>query len=168
MEINQVQKKAFQFIAEAFRTFAPAVLEEDVSECFEFKGKSPYMLLVDKVLGEVKINDENTSLIERLEGKRCDFPAITHIDGSARIQTVSENDNRKFYKLLKEIKKETGYGMVISTSFNVRCEPIVCTPYDAYRCFMETNMDVLVIGDYILLKENQPAWIIVKKKFKLD
>lgn len=153
---------------EAFRPFAPAVLEEDVSEYFEFEGKSPYMLLVDKVNGVVKQNGNGISLIDRLEGKTCDFPAITHVDGSARIQTVSKNDNIKFYKLLKEVKKETGYGMVVNTSFNVRGEPIVCTPYDAYRCFMETNMDVLVIGDYLLVKENQPTWVKAKKKFKLD
>ncbi len=153
---------------EGFRPFAPAVLNEEVADYFDFKGDSPYMLLVQKVR-EWKASEYNyNSLIERLENKVCDFPAITHVDGSSRVQTVTEEGNKKFYKLLKEVKKEMGYGMVINTSFNVRGEPIVQSPYDAYRCFMETNMDVLAIGDFILLKEDQPNWIKPKKQFNLD
>ena len=153
---------------EGFRPFAPAVLNEEAADYFDFKGDSPYMLLVQKVREWKAFEYNYNSLIERLENKVCDFPAITHVDGSSRVQTVTEEGNQKFYKLLKEVKKEMGYGMVINTSFNVRGEPIVQSPYDAYRCFMETNMDVLAIGDFILLKEDQPNWIKPKKQFNLD
>jgi len=153
---------------EGFRPFAPSVIREDVSEYFEYEGESPYMLFVHNVKGDFYSDAEAPNIMSRLASKRCYFPAITHIDNSARIQTVNQSDNLKYYLLLKAFKKKSGCGMIINTSFNVRGEPIVCNPYDAYRCFMETNMDVLAIGDYILLKEDQPNWVKSKNKFKLD
>ena len=126
------------------------------------------MLFVHNVKGDFYSDAEAPNIMSRLASKRCYFPAITHIDNSARIQTVNQSDNLKYYLLLKAFKKKSGCGMIINTSFNVRGEPIVCNPYDAYRCFMETNMDVLAIGDYILLKEDQPNWVKSKNKFKLD
>ncbi len=153
---------------EGFRPFAPSVIREDVGDYFEYRGESPYMLFVHKVKGAFSNDLDAVNIMNRLASKICDFPAITHVDNSARIQTVTELDNSKYYSLLKAFKKESGCGMIINTSFNVRGEPIVCNPYDAYRCFMETNMDVLVIGDYVLLKEDQPHWVKPENKFKLD
>ena len=125
------------------------------------------MLLVHQVKGEFESNQE-LELMVRLKEKKCEFPAITHVDGSARIQTVTKGDNEAFHTLLSKVKEKTGYGMVINTSFNVRGEPVVFSPYDAYRCFMETNIDILAIGDCLLFKEDQPKWVKSKKKFKLD
>ena len=102
---------------------------------------------------------ENLPLFERLYTPRSDIPSVTHLDYSARIQTVSQKTNEKYWKLINEFKKRTGYGIVINTSFNVRNEPIVCTPEDAYRCFMSTEMDYLVIGDFIFDKKEQPNFV---------
>jgi carbamoyltransferase len=146
---------------ESFRPFAPSCLLEDVSEYFEMDTESPYMLLVAPVQHSHRrdTTDEESGLwgIEKLNIPRSDIPAITHVDYSARIQTVDGVSNPGYYQLIKEFKDITGYGVVINTSFNVRGEPIVCTPEDAYLCFMRTEMDVLVIEDCILYKEEQPA-----------
>lgn len=145
---------------ESFRPFAPSCLLEDVSEYFELDRESPYMLLVAPVKKErwVKMTPEQEKLfgIDKLNIPRSDIPAITHVDYSARVQTVDQTDHPQYHKLINEFKKRTGYGIIINTSFNVRGEPIVCTPQDAYLCFMRTEMDVLVLEDCILYKEEQP------------
>ena len=145
---------------ESFRPFAPVVLKEEVSEYFDINCESPYMLLVAPVKESrcFKMTKEQEGLwgIDKLNVPRSDIPAVTHIDYSARIQTVDSRDNPVFHDLLKEFKQLTGYGVLVNTSFNVRGEPIVCTPQDAYRCFMRTEMDALVIDNCVLLKEDQP------------
>jgi carbamoyltransferase len=147
---------------EGFRPFAPTVLEEDVHEHFELDRPSPYMLVVVDVKEEKRVplpSDYNErSLSERLYFLRSDLPSITHIDYSARVQTVSRDVNPRYWQLIHEFKQLTGYGVVVNTSFNVRGEPIVCTPEDAYRCFMRTEMDYLVVGNYVLDKRDQPAF----------
>jgi carbamoyltransferase len=145
---------------ESFRPFAPAVLKEEVSEYFDIDCESPYMLLVAPVKNSRchQMTKDQDSLwgIEKLNVPRSDIPAVTHIDYSARIQTVDADENPAFHSLLSEFKKKTGYGVLVNTSFNVRGEPIVCTPEDAYLCFMRTEMDALVLDDCVLLKEEQP------------
>jgi carbamoyltransferase len=145
---------------ESFRPFAPAVREERVSEYFELKEPSPYMLLVALVQPgrRVPMTEDDRRLfgIERLNRPRSDIPAVTHLDYSARIQTVSRATNPEFYALLEAFERKTGCGVLVNTSFNVRGEPIVCTPEDAYRCFMRTEMDALVIGRCVLRKAEQP------------
>lgn len=147
---------------ESFRPFAPSVLESDCKEYFEYEGISPYMLLVHPVdSGRRKKLPEDyfeREMREKLYVDRSDIPAITHIDFSARIQTVHKETNPKYWMLINEFKKLTGYGLVVNTSFNVRGEPIVCTPEDAYRCFMRTEMDYLVVGNYLFNKTEQPKW----------
>ena len=137
---------------ESFRPFAPSVLEEDASEYFTLDTTSPYMLLVRPVQAgrtNSHITHPASSLTERLGQVRSDIPAVTHVDNSARIQTVSEQTNPLYSKLLKAFKQRTGYGLLINTSFNVKDEPIVCTPDDALRCFLKTDMDVLVMDRFI-------------------
>ena len=145
---------------ESFRPFAPSCLVEDVSEFFELDCESPYMLLVAPVKEErrVAMTEEQSRLfgIDRLNVPRSDVPAITHVDYSARVQTVDKRDHPQYHKLINEFKKLSDYGIIINTSFNVRGEPIVCTPQDAYLCFMRTEMDILVLEDCILYKEEQP------------
>jgi carbamoyltransferase len=147
---------------EGFRPFAPTVLEEDVHEHFELDRPSPYMLLVVPVREDKQIplppNYNQLSLYDRLYFLRSDLPAITHVDYSARVQTVSRDVNPRYWELINEFKMLTGYGVVVNTSFNVRGEPIVCTPEDAYRCFMRTEMDSLVLGDFLLDKAEQPPF----------
>jgi carbamoyltransferase len=160
---------------EGFRPFAPSVLEEDVSQYFDLDRESPYMLLVAPVREDKQIpypeGYQDRPLYERLYFRRSDLPAITHIDYSARVQSVSRETNPRYWELIQEFKKLTGYGVIVNTSFNVRGEPIVCTPEDAYRCFMRTEMDFLVMGDYLLDKKDQSAhsetgdW---QSEFKLD
>ena len=160
---------------ESFRPFAPSILEEDVSSQFELNNKSPYMLLVAQVKKEIckEMSKEEKKLfgIQKLNISRSSLPAITHVDYSARIQTVSKKTNPRYYKLIDAFKKQTGCSSVVNTSFNVRGEPIVCTPQDAYRCFMRTEMDVLVLQNQILFKNEQPkeekdeSW---KQEFELD
>ena len=144
---------------ESFRPFAPSVLREDVSKWFDLETDSPYMLLVadvaKKKLRKINAKEEKLRGIEKLNIPRSDIPAVTHVDNSARIQTVDENTNSRYYQLLKAFKKKTGCGVLVNTSFNVRGEPIVCTPRDAFRCFMGTHMDVLVIGNCYLKKSDQ-------------
>ncbi len=144
---------------ESFRPFAPAVLEERVSDYFELDRPSPYMLLVAAVKEERRLpqpGDDGRTILERLKTKRSDIPAVTHLDYSARIQTVSREVNPGFHDVIRAFEDLTGCPVVVNTSFNVRGEPIVCTPEDAYRCFMRTEMDVLVMEDCILFKEEQP------------
>ncbi len=147
---------------ESFRPFAPSVLRDRVDEYFEMRPNedSPYMLLVAPVKDEKRLEakDENKDLfgIEKLKVQRSVVPAITHVDYSARVQTVDDVRNGHYYDLIKKFDEKTGSPVIINTSFNVRGEPIVCTPADAYRCFMGTHMDVLVIENYVLLKPEQP------------
>ena len=160
---------------ESFRPFAPSVLEQEVSNLFEMKGKSPYMLLVAKVKEEIctKMTEEQNSLfgIEKLNISRSSVPAITHVDYSARIQTVNFKTNPRYFNLISAFKKRTNCPIIVNTSFNVRGEPIVCTPQDAFRCFMRTEMEVLVLQNQILYKKEQPkiekdeTW---KQEFELD
>jgi len=148
---------------ESFRPFAPSVLEEDCAQYFDLANTtSPYMLLVQQVakahLKKLPENYKNLPLKDKLYVLRSTIPSITHVDCSARIQTVSAKTNPRYHGLISAFKKLTGIGLVVNTSFNVRGEPIVCTPEDAYRCFMRTEMDVLVLGNYLFLKQDQPEW----------
>lgn len=147
---------------EGFRPFAPSVKAEDCKEYFELESESPYMLIVAPVKQgrrkDVPANYNSLTLPERLYTLRSDLPAITHIDFSARVQTIHKETNHRFWKLLDTFKQKTSYGVLVNTSFNVRGEPPVCTPDDAYRCFMRTEMDYLVIGDYLFEKTTQPEW----------
>jgi carbamoyltransferase len=160
---------------ESFRPFAPSVLREKVSEYFHMNCNSPYMLLVAPVVEKRRLpfdpKHENLWGIDLLNIPRSDVPAITHIDYSARVQTVHQETNPRYHKLLSAFEKKTGCAVLVNTSFNVRGEPIVCTPEDAYRCFMRTEMDVLVLENFVLLKEEQKPlendsdW---KSEFALD
>ena len=149
---------------ESFRPFAPAVLRERVSDYFEMDGDSPYMLLVAPVKKERRLPfdldaiADADDLLPIVRQPRSDLPAITHVDFSARVQTIRKEYHPVFYELVKQFERDTGCGVVVNTSFNVRGEPIVCTPFDAYRCFMRTEMDILALGDFILTKEDQPKW----------
>jgi carbamoyltransferase len=160
---------------EGFRPFGPSVLSERISEYFEIDGESPYMLLVAPVKKERRIpmteGQESLSGIAKLNVPRSDIPAVTHIDYSARIQSVSNETNPDYHAMIKRFEELTGCGLVVNTSFNVRGEPIVCTPEDAYRCFMRTDMDFLVLGEFLLRKQEQPPWKETKdwqEEFQLD
>jgi carbamoyltransferase len=160
---------------ESFRPFAPSVLAEECKEYFEHPTSSPYMLLVQPVVQNrrktLPPGYHSFNLKEKLYHLRSDMPAITHIDYSARIQTVHKETNPRYYELIQEFKKQTGYGVIVNTSFNVRGEPIICTPEDAYRCFMRTEMDYLVIGNFVFAKSEQPYWQEKdnwKEEFTLD
>lgn len=152
---------------ESFRPFAPAVLKEKADEYFDISAESPYMLMCadvkESIRNEFNLVDEigksKGDLLQVVNHSRSVIPAVTHVDYSARIQTVSEDVNPFFYRLIKAFEDKTGCAVLINTSFNVRGEPIVCTPYDAYMCFMRTEMDVLVLGNYILLKEEQAGLV---------
>ena len=160
---------------ESFRPFAPAVLAEDVSRYFELDRPSPYMLIVAPVRDELRVpltaEQQRLFGIEKLHLKRSTLPAITHVDYSARIQTVHAETNPRFHALLSSFRDHTGCAVLVNTSFNVRGEPIVCTPKDAYRCFMRTEMDYLVVENFLMAKTDQPAreqddaW---KTEFELD
>jgi carbamoyltransferase len=160
---------------ESFRPFAPSCLEERVSDYFELKTGSPYMLLVAPVNEErrkqTSEDQEGLFGIEKLNVQRSDIPAVTHVDYSARIQTVSGRTNPRFHRLIKEFERKTGFGIVVNTSFNIRGEPIVCTPEDAYRCFMFTDMDALVLENALCVKSEQPPMEGAeeyKRQFRLD
>ncbi len=160
---------------ESFRPFAPSILKEKTSEFFDLKDESPYMLLVAPVAESKResLPDNYDELfgLEKLNTKRSQIPAITHVDFSARVQSVSKDTNPRYYELISEFNAITGCPLVVNTSFNVRGEPIVCTPEDAYRCFLATEMDTLVLGDYLLKKEEQSQEEIdkaKKRKFALD
>jgi carbamoyltransferase len=160
---------------ESFRPFAPSVLRERVSEYFQMNCDSPYMLLVAPVQGKRRLPFDSSRKdlwgIDLLNVPRSDIPAVTHIDYSARVQTVHKETNPGYYRLLKTFEEKTGCAVLVNTSFNVRGEPIVCTPEDAYRCFMRTEMDLLVLENCVLRKEDQKPldgdtdW---KKEFALD
>ena len=160
---------------EGFRPFAPSVLAEDAHNYFDLEVDSPYMLLVAPVIEsrrkKIPENYLKLPLWDRLYTERSDIQSVTHLDFSARVQCVHKETNPRYHQLISEFKKLTDYGLVVNTSFNVRGEPIVCTPYDSYRCFMSTEMDVLVIGNYIFEKESQIDWENKEKwmvKFKMD
>jgi len=155
---------------ESFRPFAPTCLEERVGEYFDLDRPSPYMLLVAPVRKERRRGLDAAQKLpvrERINQARSDVPAITHVDYSARVQSVSRAVNPDYYRIIQAFEKKTGYGIIINTSFNVRGEPIVCTPEDAYRCFMRTEMDALVLGPFILDKQRQPPWQ-EKKNWRQD
>ena len=159
---------------ESFRPFAPSVLREDVHEWFDLDYDSPYMLLVSDVnkAKQIKMSDSDKNLfgIDKLNIKRSSIPAITHVDYSARIQTVHKETNPLYYDLIEYVKKLTKCPVIVNTSFNVRGEPIVCNVEDAFRCFMGTELDILVIGNKFLIKENQKKELkdIYKDKYELD
>jgi carbamoyltransferase len=160
---------------ESFRPFAPAVLSERVSEIFDINHASPYMLLVAPVKKELRkpmtAEQEKLFGIERLNIPRSNIPAVTHVDYSARIQTVHKETNARFHQLLKLFDERTGCPVLVNTSFNVRGEPIVGSPEDAYRCFMRTEMDYLVLENVLLSKTDQPSWKqddSWKTEFELD
>jgi carbamoyltransferase len=145
---------------EGFRPFAPSVLRERVADYFELDAESPYMLLVAPVRGDrrIALTEEEHGLwgIDLLNVPKSDLPAITHVDYSARVQTVNRETNPDYYDLISAFEQRTGCAVLVNTSFNVRGEPIVCTPADAYRCFMRTHIDVLVLGPFLLEKRAQP------------
>jgi carbamoyltransferase len=147
---------------EGFRPFAPSVLREHVSDYFELDGDSPYMLLVAPVKAERRLaapaGADKLWGIDQLNVLRSDIPAVTHIDYTARIQTVTRDTNADYYDLIDSFRALTGCAVVVNTSFNVRGEPIVCTPEDAYRCFMRTHIDCLVLGPFVLEKGAQGEW----------
>jgi carbamoyltransferase len=160
---------------EGFRPFAPSVLAESAKDFFNIDCVSPYMLLIADLKEErrkkLPANYHDMDLWERLYYERSDVQSITHLDYSARIQTVHKETNPRYWELINTFKAKTGYGLVVNTSFNVRGEPVVCTPEDAYKCFMRTEMDYLVVGNYLLKKTEQPDWENREKwmeKFKLD
>ncbi|MEC7395446.1 MAG: carbamoyltransferase [Verrucomicrobiota bacterium] len=171
-EKMQVKMNVSIKFRESFRPFAPSVLKERVKDYFKMETESPYMLIVAPVKEDIrrKPNQEEVqsmkseNLLERVAICRSTVPAITHIDYSARVQTVSEARNERYYRLIKRLEKITGCGLVVNTSFNIRGEPIVCTPQDAYRCFLCTDMDVLVLGNFILVKEEQPIESLKEKE----
>jgi carbamoyltransferase len=160
---------------ESFRPFAPSVLAERVSDYFELDVESPYMLIVAPVQNHLRVEmteqQQHLFGIERLNVKRSELPAITHVDYTARVQTVHRDTNPRYYDLLKAFDARTGCGVLVNTSFNVRGEPIVCTPDDAYCCFMRTEMDYLVVNEFLLSKQDQPHWErdeTWKEEFELD
>ncbi len=173
-KMQSVMNRKIKF-RESFRPFAPAVTREHVAEWFEIDEDSPYMLLVADVQPSrrLPVREDAKDLwgIDKLNVPRSTIPAVTHVDYSARIQTVRRETNPVYYDIIDAFYRKTGCPVIVNTSFNVRGEPIVCTPEDAYRCFMRTNMDALVLENYVLLKEEQPAvaddgsW---QKEFALD
>ncbi|HPN73149.1 MAG TPA: carbamoyltransferase [Candidatus Omnitrophota bacterium] len=157
---------------ESFRPFAPSILAENAKEYFGLDSESPYMLIVSPVAEEKRVPMKNDSLsrgMEKLKEKRSEVPAITHVDYSARVQTVKREDNPDYYALIEKFSELHGCPLVINTSFNVRGEPIVCTPDDAYRCFMRTNMDYLVMGSFVIDKKQQdPARLRLEEVFEFE
>jgi carbamoyltransferase len=163
---------------ESFRPFAPSVLAERVSDYFELDRESAYMLLVAPVRESRRTVDDRSAfeagdddMLAVVRQARSDIPAVTHVDYSARIQTVHRDDKPDYHAVISEFERLTGYGVIVNTSFNVRGEPIVCTPQDAYRCFMRSEIDLLVLEDCLLEKSEQPqvkadeSWM---KEFELD
>jgi len=159
---------------ESFRPFAPSILKENLSDWFDLDCDSPYMLLVANIKKDKKIAmtevEKKLFGIDKLNIKRSEIPAITHVDYSARIQTVHKDTNSRYYKLIKKFQEITKCPILVNTSFNVRGEPMVCSVEDAYRCFMGTDLDMLVCGDFILYKDKQNKQLLTdyKSKFKLD
>ena len=159
---------------ESFRPFAPSVLAEDVNEWFEHDSDSPYMLLVADVKKnkrrEMTSEEESLFGIDKLNVPRSSIPAITHVDYSARVQTVHSETNPRYYKVIKKFKDKTGVPLVVNTSFNVRGEPIICSPSDAFKCFMGTDLDALAVGNYFLIKKDQDKALMenYKDRYELD
>ncbi len=160
---------------ESFRPFAPAVLRESLPEWFDMNCDSPYMLLVAPVVEKRRIAmtaaEQALEGIAKLNVPRSDIPAVTHVDYSARIQTVRREDHPRYYDLIAAFRDLTGCPVIVNTSFNVRGEPIVCRPREAYRCLMRTNMDALLIGNYLVKRQSQPPLkddIDWKKQYELD
>ena len=152
---------------ESFRPFAPSILKENIKDFFDLKLDSPYMLITSDIKENKRLGENELKNIEgfdKLKIKKSDLPAVTHVDYSARIQTIDEIRNPKFFNLIKFFKKKTNCPAIINTSFNIRGEPIVCTPEDAFRCFMNTEMDILVLENYVLEKKNQE--LIKHKNYK--
>lgn len=173
-EMQKVMNLKIKF-RESFRPFAPSITAERVSDFFEIDRESPYMLLVAPVKKEIcltlPLEEEKVSGIDKLKSVRSAIPAVTHVDYSARIQTVNKNDNPLYHKMIKKFAEKYGCPVIINTSFNVRGEPIVCTPKEAYLCFMRTNMDYLLLGNFLVEKKEQKSiekdvdWL---KEFELD
>ena len=159
---------------ESFRPFAPSILREDLSEWFDMNVDSPYMLFVTNINSKKKIEMTNEQKelfgIDKLNIKRSDIPAVTHVDYTARVQTVTKNTNKRYYDLISKFKEKTGCPVIVNTSFNVRGEPIVNTPTDAFNCFMGTELDYLIIGNCILDKkyQNKNLKKDYSKEFDLD
>ena len=159
---------------ESFRPFAPSVLREDITEWFELDYDTPYMLLVGDVRKDkrIEMTKEEESLfgIDKLNIKRSSIPAVTHVDYSARIQTVHKQTNSKYHALISKFKEKTGCSVLVNTSFNVRGEPIVCSPKDAFKCFMGIELDLLVVGNCIHRKEHQDKSLTedYKEKYEPD
>jgi carbamoyltransferase len=159
---------------ESFRPFAPSVLREDVADWFELDGDSPYMLVVadvtEKRRFQIGAAEQGLFGIEKLNIQRSEIPAVTHVDYSARIQTVHEETNPAYHALISRFKKLTGCPVIVNTSFNVRGEPIVCTPEDAFNCFMGTETEMLIVGNSVLLKDEQDPALrrSYKNIFELD
>ena len=157
---------------ESFRPFAPSIIEEKTSQWFDLNEKSPYMLLVSNVKQNKlkKINKKSEDKLSSINEVRSVIPAVTHIDNSARIQTVDKKTNKIFYELIYEFYKISKVPILVNTSFNIRGEPIVCTPADAFRCFMGTNLDILVIENFFLekAKQNESTIKDYRDQFQLD
>src|SRR5262249_27887800 len=159
---------------ESFRPFAPSVLREDVAEWFELDADSPYMLVVAPVVASrrrpMTTEEEQLFGIDKLNVVRSDIPAVTHVDYSARIQTVHRETNPRYHALISAFKARTGCPVIVNTSFNVRGEPIVCTPEDAFRCFMGTGIEALAVEDCLLLKDEQDPKLALDytSAFELD
>jgi len=159
---------------ESFRPFAPSILREDLSNWFNMNVDSPYMLLVANINSDkkIKMTNEQKKLfgIDKLNIKRSKIPAVTHVDYSARVHTVTKNINDRYYDLISKFKEKTGCPVIVNTSFNVRGEPIVGSIEDAFNCFMGTNLDILVIEDFVLYKDQQDKSLLkdYKNKFELD
>ena len=166
---------------ESFRPFAPSVLEEKLGRYFDLDSPSPYMLLVAPVARNIRkeLSTEETmqmqdpDLLKRVKIERSTLPAITHVDYSARVQSITEDNNGRYYRLVKKFNESTQSPVIVNTSFNIRGEPIVCSPQDAYRCFVSTDMDILVLENFVLFKEEQPKSTLSAKEeylasFELD
>ena len=157
---------------ESFRPFAPSVLREDLNDWFDLNCDSPYMLLVADVKENIQIkeseNDKKLFGIERLNLKRSSIPAVTHVDYSARIQTVHRETNPRYYELLKNFKKITNCPILVNTSFNIRGEPIVCSVEDAFKCFMGTELDILVCENFVLQKKDQDKNLLNNYKGRIE
>lgn len=157
---------------ESFRPFAPSVLEEEIGRYFDLDSPSPYMLLVAPVAQNIRkelstdetMQMQDPDLLKRVKIERSTLPAITHVDYSARVQSISEDSNGRYYRLVKKFNESTQSPIIVNTSFNIRGEPIVCTPKDAYRCFISTDMDLLVLENFVLFKEEQPKSTLVAKE----
>ena len=175
--VKDMQKKMNLKIKfrESFRPFAPAILKEHVTDWFKFDGSSPYMLMTCQINDKKKLplnsSDIKKTGLNKISAIRSQVPSVTHVDNSARIQTVTEEANNIFYNIINKFYEDTNCPILINTSFNVRSEPIVCSPFDALKCFMNTDIDILYIGNFILNKNDQGNKLVDEdflKRFDLD